>query len=278
MTVIHRKNIAVRERLRPEAADDSFTAIARKEAAQIVSEGQRSARWMDRLPEEKDILGILVARTWDRVMNVTDTYRGPGRGAPGDAEKVVIALKRRAVLRGKIRHRDGFFHVPLPHWTYTVRKSPDGFSARPDGGGGNWLSSRDCAAFARRMVEFDAHLPELSALVTGIRLELSVAKMEADRNGLSRTIALITAEQLVQEHLLPLGISADCFVSEDGSTVHLLLKKVLSGMVSIPTDRLAETVRDTNAMEAALKPEMPGRAEDPQEGIGMWPGGTITIR
>ena len=240
--------------------------VARTSAARTLATCKKALEWKKELPAAEGLLTSLVGNAWDIVMEGVGPAAGTHCGKPSDAERVVLALRRGAVICGGISHRDGVFSVELPGWTYLVRKNPDGFGARPEGSG-RWAGGADCDAFAARMIEFDSMLPELLAMIPGMLRDLEDFRLESDRKKLTRMITLTTAEQLVRKHLLPLGISADCYVKEDGTTVHVQLRKVFTGSLVVPVESLAGVLKDEDRVQGALSLEMPRGEEEAGNGI-----------
>ena len=111
----------------------------------------------------KEIQKAFVGRVWKEAVSMIAASHVVKD--PLSAEKLLLSLKRRDVLRADVEYGNGRFNVKLDNWRYRLYKKEDGVRVLPYTCFGNnsdpfCCDPEELAAF---MTEFDKHIPEIKA-------------------------------------------------------------------------------------------------------------------
>ena len=172
---------------------------------------------------------------------------------PLAAEKALVELQRRGVPRDHIRYRSNSFRLRLENGEYRIYKQ--GAAEIVAWPAYDWQSVRLTGErFADFLQFFDAHLPEIDAAVPSILELIHERELEEKKQEMERKIKTATIRSLAEEFLLPLGISVSFQLKED-DRVAVTMTRTENGQMDIPLEELAERLRDTASVLAALQTE-----------------------
>ena len=171
------------------------------------------------------------------------------------AEKALAELQRRGVPRDRIQFRSNSFRLRLENGEYRIYKRDAAEIIAGPWPAYGWQSVRlPGERFADFLQFFDAHLPEIDAAVPSILDFIHERELEGQRMEMAWKIKMATIRSLAEEFLLPLGISAS-FHLKDRDRVLVIMTRTENGQMDIPLDELADRLRDTASVLAALQTE-----------------------
>lgn len=174
---------------------------------------------------------------------------------PLAAEKALAELQRRGVPRDHIRVRSNSFRLRLENGEYRIYKRDAAEIIAGPWPAYDWQSVRLTGErFADFLQFFDAHLPEIDAAVPSILELIHERELEEKKQEMERKIKTATIRTLAEEFLLPLGISVS-FQLKDDDRVAVMMTRTENGQMELPLEELAERLRDTASLLAALQTE-----------------------
>ncbi len=171
------------------------------------------------------------------------------------AEKALVELQRRGVPRDHIRYRSNSFRLRLENGEYRIYKRGAADIVACPWPAYDWQSVRlSGERFADFLQFFDAHLPVIDAAVPSILEFIHERELEEKKQEMERKIKTATIRSLAEEFLLPLGISVS-FQLKDDDRVAAMMTRTENGQMELPLEELAERLRDTASVLAALQTE-----------------------
>ena len=174
---------------------------------------------------------------------------------PLAAEKALAELQRRGVPRDRIQFRSNSFRLRLENGEYRIYKRGAAEIVACPWPADSWQPVRLTGErFADFLQFFDAHLPEIDAAVPSILELIHERELEDKKQEMERSIKTATIRSLAEEFLLPLGISVSFQLKED-DRVAVTMTRTENGQMDIPLEELAERLRDTASVLAALQTE-----------------------
>lgn len=190
------------------------------------------------------------------------------------AEKALAELQRRGIPRDRIQFRSNSFRLRLENGEYRIyKRGADEIVACPwpaDSWQPVLLSGERFADFLQF---FDAHVPEINTAVPTILELIHARELEEKKQEMAWQIKTATIRSLVEEFLLPLGISVSFQLKGDDRVV-VMMTRTENGRMEIPLEELSERLRDTASVLAALKTE-PATIENGNPDVTST---TLTIR
>ena len=164
------------------------------------------------------------------------------------AEPALAELMRRGLPRERIQVREQSFRLRLENSEYRIHRT---------GGAGTvacpWPSDRWSVVrlggerFADFLLLFDASIPEIVSQVPAILGAIRERELEERRREMARGIGKAAVRSLLEQHLLPLGLSARFSLGEDG-LVTLEMSRQESARLVVPLEDLAGTLGDLESV------------------------------
>ena len=182
------------------------------------------------------------------------------------AEKALAELQRRGVPRDRIQFRSNSFRLRLENGEYRIYKRGATEIVACPWPADSWQPVRlSGERFADFLQFFDAHVPEIDAAVPSILELIHERELEDKKQEMERSIKTATIRSLAEEFLLPLGISVSFQLKED-DRVAVMMTRTENGQMELPLEELADRLRDTASVLAALKSE-PATILDADPGV-----------
>ena len=205
-----------------------------------------------------DIIVFACWNAWDRILSKMDAY-GPG-GKVCNAEAAVAACMRKGLKREDIMLAGETLILRLTYGSYRITKQLSGFSARIS-------FARPCGhlpavlfmepeAFADFLFAFDSIIPALREIVDErVMPKVNKLRMKWEKEELVRSMISLQVDALVHENLDPLGISCAYGVEKEQVSMTLIRESHrMMASLTVPFDKLAETLRDTDGILSKLTP------------------------
>ena len=205
-----------------------------------------------------DIILYACWNAWDRILSQMDAY-GPG-GKVCNAEAAVAACMRKGLNKSDIMFLGDTLILKLTYGSYRIYRQLSGFSARIS-------FPRPCGhlpavlfmepeAFADFLYAFDSIIPELSKIVDErVMPKVNKLRMKREKEELIRSMISLQVDALVHENLDPLGISCAYGVEKEQVSMTLIREPHrMMASLTVPFDKLAETLRDTEGILSKLTP------------------------
>lgn len=174
---------------------------------------------------------------------------------PLSAERLLLSLKRRDVVREKIGYDSGHFDVKLDNWRYRLYKKEDGVRVLPYTCFGNnsdpfCCDPEELAAF---MTDFDKHIPEINIKAEEVHKVHMDEILQMQKDKKAAEIRESAVKSLINQFLKPLGINMTFHFNSDGSKVSAHLHKEITLDLEVPFEQLAATLKDTEGIIARMK-------------------------
>ena len=174
---------------------------------------------------------------------------------PLSAEKLLLSLKRRDVLRADVEYGNGRFNVKLDNWRYRLYKKVDGVRVLPETLYGDYSESFYCHLedLADFIIDFDAHMPEINSKAQEVHKAHMAEVLEMQKVKKAAEIREKAVHSLVNQFLKPLGIGMTFQFNSDGTIVRAHLRKELTLDLEVPFEQLAATLKDTEDIKSRMK-------------------------
>ena len=235
-----------------------FDNIIEDSATEILYEKENPTKWryQEETLNESTVRDKLIVEVWIEVFR---EFKGSFTKGTMMAEKIVSAIIKKGIPKDQISYSVNSFEVNLPNQTYLIYKMEGGYAARPRNTARCSLPTLAILPdkFVQMLFQFDSAIPQICTRAEKLHLELDQLEMKIKRDKMVKDIKREMVQSLVQQFLVPLGISAWFSISDDGQTVSLNLRKVLSAQVEIPFDKIAEKLKDPSEIVSSMEVEEP---------------------
>jgi len=190
----------------------------------------------------------LLSSVWAGCLDALASREGAEADGVMTAELALAELIRRGVPRGSIRVREGSFRLRLANSEYRMYRRGAAETVACPWPSDLWSVVRvGGERFADFLQFFDASVPEIVAEVPAILESIRKRELEEKKARMEREIRKTTVRSLLEQHLLPLGLSASFSLGEDG-LVTLEMSRVESARLVVPLEDLAETLGDPESV------------------------------
>lgn len=179
------------------------------------------------------------------------------------------------IQKENVTFRYGKYSVLLNGSKFILKRKNDGKTTTKFSIPGMNITSRphavqiDAKELAALMLAFDAALDDISLAITGVEEILKQRMLEQDKEDKARQILMETIRTLITECVKPLGLQSSYRV--DNGVVHLSLSQLKKAEMDIPIEELAERLRDSETIIAALKTVEKEDYDNPDDVFGSIP-------
>ena len=197
----------------------------------------------------------LLSSVWAGCLDALAGRDGAEADGAMTAELALAELIRRGVPRESVRVREGSFRLRLENSEYRIYRRGAAETVACPWPSDLWSVVRvggEC--FADFLQYFDARVPEIVAEVPAILETIRKRQLEEKKARMEREIRKTTVRSLLEQHLLPLGLSVSFSLGEDG-LVTLEMSRQESARLVVPLEDLAGTLGDPESVLLMLTAE-----------------------
>lgn len=197
----------------------------------------------------------LLSSVWAGCLDALAGRDGAEADGAMTAELALAELIRRGVPRESVRVREGSFRLRLENSEYRIYRRGAAETVACPWPSDLWSVVRvggEC--FADFLLLFDASIPEIVAEVPAILETIRKRELEGKKARMEREIRKTTVRSLLEQHLLPLGLSVSFSLGEDG-LVTLEMSRQESARLVVPLEDLAGTLGDPESVLLMLTAE-----------------------